>query len=286
MNLDTNSAYQDALNDLDVQKFLAQNKVTKENVQKSLPDIYEYVREKNNFQQGHPAIPGYEPTLKMNGNLITVSYAPTAKTMANQEQRQAKQRLELIDIAPSFRNIELSDANQDKGRMNALAQIAVFMQKIEKHKPAKGLYLAGDFGVGKTYLLAGLANALAKAHKHVVFLHVPTFIAGLSKHFDDNSLQDEIMHIAQSDVVIFDDIGAETLSPWSRDDVLGVILQHRMDNNLPTFFSSNMSMKELTDHFAQTKNAVEDVKAKRLMQRVKFLSQEVVVGGKNWRESM
>ena len=83
--------------------------------------------------------------------------------------------------------------------------------------------------------------------------------------------------------MIFDDIGAETLSEWSRDDVLGVILQKRMDNVLPTFFSSNMTMDGLNEHFAKTRNSVDEVKARRLMERVRFLSKEVFVGGKNRR---
>ena len=60
--------------------------------------------------------------------------------------------------------------------------------------------------------------------------------AGLASHFGDNSLQDEIRRLSGCDLLILDDIGAETLSQWSRDDVLGVILQARMDNVLPTFF--------------------------------------------------
>ena len=147
----------------------------------------------------------------------------------------------------------------------------------------KGLYLTGDFGVGKTYILAGVANAIARQGSRVVFLHVPSFIASLGSHFQDNSLNDEIDRIASAPVLIFDDIGAETLSEWSRDDVLGVILQKRMDNVLPTFFSSNITMDGLNEHFAETRNSVDEVKARRLMERVRFLSKEVFVGGKNRR---
>ncbi len=112
---------------------------------------------------------------------------------------------------------------------------------------------------------------------------MPTFISSLSSHFDDNSLQDEIHRVAYCDVLILDDIGAESLSPWSRDDVLGVILQARMDNDLPTFFTSNLDMDALEDHFAKTRNSDEPAKAKRLMQRVRYLAQEVQISGANRR---
>ena len=159
----------------------------------------------------------------------------------------------------------------------------MFFFFFKKNKHIKGLYLTGDFGVGKTYILAGLSNAIARQGSRVVFLHVPSFIASLGSHFQDNSLSDEIDRIASAPVLVFDDIGAETLSEWSRDDVLGVILQKRMDNVLPTFFSSNMTMDDLAEHFAETRNNVDEVKARRLMERVRFLSKEVFVGGKNRR---
>ena len=132
-------------------------------------------------------------------------------------------------------------------------------------------------------MMAGLANGLAQEGNEVIFLHVPSFIAGLSDHFKDNSLTDKIMKIATATIVIFDDIGAESLTEWSRDEVLGVILQRRMDNQLPTFFTSNMNFDALTIHFAQVKNSYDDVKAKRLMERIRCLSKEVFVGGENRR---
>ena len=119
---------------------------------------------------------------------------------------------------------------------------------VDKH--AKGLYLEGDFGVGKTYMMAGLANGLAQEGNEVIFLHVPSFIAGLSDHFKDNSLTDKIMKIATATIVIFDDIGAESLTEWSRDEVLGVILQRRMDNQLPTFFTCLLYTSDAADDYS------------------------------------
>jgi len=105
----------------------------------------------------------------------------------------------------------------------------------------------------------------------------------LSTHIKEQNLDEEINRISQADILILDDIGAESLSQWSRDDVLGAILQYRMDNLLPTFFSSNLSFDDLEKHFEETRNNIEPVKAKRLMQRIKFLGKEVDVGGKNLR---
>jgi len=138
--------------------------------------------------------------------------------------------------------VELSAVDKTPERIKALQEIGLFIQQYHVDKHAKGLYLEGDFGVGKTYMMAGLANGLAQEGNEVVFLHVPSFIAGLSDH-----------------------------------------LQRRMDNQLPTFFTSNMNFDALTIHFAQVKNSYDDVKAKRLMERIRCLSKEVFVGGENRR---
>lgn len=265
-----------------VQAFLAQNKerLNKEIVQASLPTIFTYVEQ---IESPNPVMEGYTPKLFLNGKVIDITYVPTEAKLNSEAKKRAENRIELIDLPAKLRHVELENVDATPERDDVLDEVGIFLASFKKNKHTKGLYLTGDFGVGKTYILAGLTNSIARQGSRVVFLHVPSFIASLGSHFQDNSLNDEIDRIASAQVLIFDDIGAETLSEWSRDDVLGVILQKRMDNVLPTFFSSNMTMDGLNEHFAKTRNSVDEVKARRLMERVRFLSKEVFVGGKNRR---
>lgn len=265
-----------------VQAFLAQNKerLNKEIVQASLPTIFTYVEQ---IESPNPVMEGYTPKLFLNGKVIDITYVPTEAKLNSEAKKRAENRIELIDLPAKLRHVELENVDATPERDDVLDEVGIFLASFKKNKHTKGLYLTGDFGVGKTYILAGLTNSIARQGSRVVFLHVPSFIASLGSHFQDNSLNDEIDRIASAPVLIFDDIGAETLSEWSRDDVLGVILQKRMDNVLPTFFSSNMTIDGLNEHFAKTRNSVDEVKARRLMERVRFLSKEVFVGGKNRR---
>ena len=83
---------------------------------------------------------------------------------------------------------------------------------------------------------------------------------------------------------MLDDIGADSLSSWIRDEVLGVILQYRLQEKLPTFFSSNFSMAELQKHLTVNQRGDEEtLKAARIMERIRFLSQEIIVSGPNRR---
>lgn len=272
----------EVLHDKDVHKFLIDNKekLNRQLVNASFANLYEYYSQK---QKSNDVMNGYQPELFLNGEVIDVRYTPTKAKIEADKDLNTQKHLELIDLPKKLRSVKLSDVDFTDERSDAIKLIIQFAADYPKNNHQKGLYLSGNFGVGKTYMLAGLANTVAAMNKNVIFLHVPTFIAGLSSHFEDNSLNKEIKRVSECDVLILDDIGAETLSQWSRDDVLGVILQARMDNVLPTFFSSNLDMDKLEKHFAETKNAVDPVKAARLMQRVRFLAKEVIVSGENRR---
>ncbi len=103
---------------------------------------------------------------------------------------------------------------------------------------------------------------------------------------NDNSVMEKINAVKKSAILMLDDIGADSMSSWIRDEVLGVILEYRMQQKLPTFFSSNFSMEQLeNEHLSiNQKGELEPLKAKRLMQRIRFLSREVIMDGENRRE--
>ena len=82
---------------------------------------------------------------------------------------------------------------------------------------------------------------------------------------------------------MLDDIGAEYLTPWARDEILGTILQYRMDEDLPTFFTSNLNLKQLEEHFSMTSNGREEVKARRMIERIKDLTKEYELTGESNR---
>lgn len=71
---------------------------------------------------------------------------------------------------------------------------------------------------------------------------------------------------------------------WSRDEILGTILQYRMDSKLPTFFTSNLNKEELESHLANTKNGVDIVKSKRIIERINQLTEDMELISENRRK--
>ena len=95
----------------------------------------------------------------------------------------------------------------------------------------------------------------------------------------------KIDYFKHTDVLMLDDIGAETFSAWFRDEVLGSILQYRMMEKLPVFFTSNYTMEQLELILATSKRGqIEKVKAGRIMERIKQVSKEVELDGESMRE--
>ena len=85
--------------------------------------------------------------------------------------------------------------------------------------------------------------------------------------------------------LIYDiDIGAENVTNWGRDEVLGTILQTRMNNNKTTFFTSNLTINELEQHLSLSNSGVDKVKARRIIERVKQLTVDMELVSENRRK--
>ena len=62
-----------------------------------------------------------------------------------------------------------------------------------------------------------------------------------------------------------------------------MILQYRMQENLLTFFTSNLDFKDLEAHFATSRSGDETWQAKRIMERIRYLAKEIHLQGDNRR---
>lgn len=170
----------------------------------------------------------------------------------------------------SFKDIYVDDKN----RIEVIKYLKNYYDNFFK-QPLKGLYLSGNFGSGKTYLIAALFNELAKKGVKSAIIYFPEFLRSLKEGFENNTYQEKFNYIKKIPLLLLDDIGAEGVTTWSRDEILGSILQYRMEEGLPTFFTSNLTVKELDEHLSVTNNKVEKVKARRIIERVKYLTEEM-----------
>lgn len=271
-----------------VQEFVEQHqdKISQEMIMNSLSKLNEFVIEIKAHRRGEAGQnPGFVPQLFINLNYIDLTYVPTQDYLDYSERRNRRALLDNRMMSADVRRARLADFSYDTPARQALmAEVLNFVEEYQTSPyQAKGLYIVGPFGVGKTFLLGALANELVKQDVGVTMLHYPTFTTEIKGTISLNTTQSTLNSIKKVPILMLDDIGAESNSAWLRDEVLAVILEYRMKESLATFFTSNFSMSDLQVHLAESRDGNERVKANRLMERVRFLAKEVTLQGKNRR---
>lgn len=277
--------YQEIVSDTEVAAFIKKEGLTQKEITLSISKFLEYISQRDLFVKQDEAYiaKGYQPVLVMNEGYADVSYLETEELVEYRRLEAIKNRIQLINMPASLKNVTVADIDKnDENRVEVMLAITDFVKRFEE-KP-KALYIYGNFGIGKSYLMAYLANLLSKTYlQSTTMLHYPTFVVDIKNAIRDGSVKERIDEIKLAQVLVLDDIGAEQHSPWVRDDVLQVILQYRMQENLPTFFTSNFSFDDLERHFASGKSGDETWQAKRVMERIRYLARDLHLKGNNRR---
>lgn len=222
-------------------------------------------------------IKGYVYYPSKNESKVTFNYIPCKKKKKFEQDLLEKQgSIELSNA--KMKDIDVTDGN----RVKVIKWINDFFHNYNESKINKGLYLHGTFGSGKTFLLAALLNEL-KAKKNVRFeiVYYPELLRNLKDNF--SFVDSKIRYLENVEILVLDDIGAEKVTDWSRDEILGTILQSRMNNHMTTFFTSNLTIDELEKHLSLTKDKEDIVKAKRITERIKQLTEDLELISSNRR---
>lgn len=274
----------------DVQRFIKQHQdeLTPEDIEKSYGQLYEYIQQREKYLANDPKMiaPGYEPRLQISHHVIEVTYTPTPELLQRKSLEKINNRITTLYLPKMIKEASLEDFEITDGRSQAVQEASIFISSYKQHPSmfVKGLYLVGNFGVGKTYLLGAIAKKLAEDGYDSTLIHFPSFVVEMKQAIGKDTMIQLLNKIKTAPILMIDDIGADAMSSWIRDDVLGVILQYRMQEMLPTFFSSNFTMKELERHLTVTqKGDQEPIKAMRIMERINYLSQEIMMIGQNRR---
>lgn len=190
----------------------------------------------------------------------------------------------VFDIPKEIKNAKMKDIYlDDLARKDVIKYLSKFVKEYDSNKKVKGLYLNGNFGCGKTYLVSAAFNELSKKGIKSAIVYWPEFLRSLKESFDDD-FKEKFNYIKKIPLLLIDDIGAENVTSWSRDEILGTILQYRMEEGLTTFFTSNLTYDELEDVLKVTKGKIEELKATRIMQRIKNLTIDMNIIGMNRRK--
>lgn len=210
-------------------------------------------------------------------NQIIFSYVPCKyqKELKELENNRSSREKDILNA--SFAEIDITD----KKRVKVIKWLKNFYDKYDKNGNFKGLYLHGNFGCGKTYLISALFNEISKKRVSTEIVYYPELLRDIKSDFD--SYADRIDYLENVDLLLIDDIGAEKVTEWSRDEILGTILQKRMNNYKTTFFTSNLNIEELERHLRINAYSDDEIKARRIIERVKQLTEDLELISENKR---
>ena len=284
--------YEEALeNNSTFKKITEKLKLPKSYLMKYTSSIEESAKELNNCKNcknilecknsytGHV----YYPDM-LNDNLV-FDYVACKYKKELDERNKYKSNIYLFEIPKEIKEASMKNIDLDNpDRFKIIKWLKKFLDDYKPNIGMKGIYLTGNFGCGKTYLISAALNELAKKDHKIAIIYYPEFLRSLKESFNDpDSYNEKFKMIKRVEILLIDDIGAETMTEWSRDEVLGTILQYRMQEGLVTFFTSNFSIKDLEEHFSVSSKGIEKVKAQRIIERIKYLTEEMTLISENKR---
>lgn len=213
-------------------------------------------------------------------DFIIFSYTPCKY---KKEMEKNKSRTLFYETPTILRNAKMSELYIEEEREKIIEYLDSFIKKFPKFK---GVYLYGSFGSGKSYILNAAVNELSKKGYKCVSIYYPSLLKKLKDTLSYSSIvyQQIFSELEKAEILLIDDIGAENNTVWARDEVLGTLLQERMDEGKITLFSSNYTLEELEEHLSITKDGKEAVKARRIIERIKQLSTPFELTSKNKRD--
>lgn len=146
--------------------------------------------------------------------------------------------------AMTFANFDPSYYQKPEDMIQKIDRLQAFCQDLAAGKPMGNLILTGEVGRGKTHLAAAVANCLLRQGGQVRYHRVDDFLDLVRRvKFDESpqAIDAFFTKLRQVDLLILDDLGAESISEFSLNQLQRVIEDRNLANkswivctNLPT----------------------------------------------------
>lgn len=270
------------MDDLVLKKFIMDHDLTREEIIKASNLFLSYLEEIEicrackSLKECKLNTLGYTPHLVYNNKRISIEYS-----VCRYHTKEGLSNINALYIPKKIFEASLEDMDLiGESRKKIHQYIHRFLKHDHHQSFMKTMYISGEYGSGKTYILAALANELAKADYKIIFTYYPDLVREIKSSIGTGQLEEKIRELKSIDILFLDDIGGEYFSKFIRDEVLGSILQHRLLDNKPTFFSSNYGLKQLVNVLKDSNASQEIVSALRIVERIKRMTEEFVLQDK------
>lgn len=207
---------------------------------------------------------------------------PCKYAVKEKQERSHIKNIVINDMPRPLQTMNIDQLEIDGDNGKAVAEVAKWLEEPLE----AGFFIQGNVGTGKSTLAACACNYFARKGKRVAYVNVPNWVARMKGLFNDpDEYQKQIRLLQKVEFVVLDDLGAESVTSWVRDELIFPILNWRMEEKRWTWFTSNEDFESLYDHYRiSTKNQEEEMKAVRILERIKTLSKLIQLNGKNRRK--
>lgn len=176
----------------------------------------------------------------------------------------------------SYRRI----ARDEREKVSALRAAVGFVDGdlARMTPPYRNLYLFGQYGTGKTGIAVSILKARMERGQPGVYYTLPELLERVRRTFDrprgdaSDDTETLLRKLQDIDLLVLDDIGVERPTEWVLEKLFQ-ILDGRMRNMRETVYTSNLNFDRMKAHLGE-----------RVMERVKYQTWDVEVGGRNIRD--
>ena len=266
-----------------VSNFVMQNDLTHDTLIRGANNILTFMNEKEicskckGLYDCKLNTPGFTPRLEIYNDDIELEYEKCKFNLTD----GSRQNISAFYVPKKIFHATLDDFDMiGSERKEIHRHMLNFIKNYNKDNYVKGMYISGVYGTGKTYILATMANEIAKLGYKISFVYYPDLVRELKSSIGTPQFEEKIEILKTTTVLFVDDIGGETPNQFIRDEVLGPILQYRLLDQLPTFFSSNLKLKTLMEAMCKENSVLEKTKAMRIVERIKSLTVQFTLNEK------
>lgn len=141
----------------------------------------------------------------------------------------------------------------------------------DMYKKNQGLLLYGPVGTGKSFTAACIGNYLLNNAKPVI---MTSFVKILQDVWENDREAEYITILNSASLLIIDDLGTERKTDYALEKVYNII-DSRVRANKPMIITSNLELNDMME--------CEDIRKKRIYDRILECCYPMYVGGKSFR---
>lgn len=184
----------------------------------------------------------------------------------------------------TFENYTITEKNKAVHKV-ARAYVDNFTDKLPgkgEKLDRNGLFITGGVGVGKTHIVAAMANHLMQEGRPVICMTMIDLLDRIKRTYDKSTISEgEVLRLYETiPLLIIDDMGKEPPTEWGVSKIY-TIINSRYEAYMPTIVTSNYDDRTLVKRL--TPDRGDGITAEAIIDRLREMCGGILMDGPSWR---